>query len=147
MNNILEKLHNMMKNKKIILSIIAILLLISCIIGISYAYYLSTISQSGTNIVDTDCFEITYEDNGEVILRDAFPIRDSEASSVAPYHFKLKNVCSLPANYQVNLEVLNTLISPDFNCSIAVFMASCVPSAAILEASYSSTAPFVKFPI
>ena len=46
----------------------------------------------------------------------------------------------------VNLEVSNTLMAPDFNCSIAVFMASCVPYAAILEASYTSTAPFVKFP-
>ena len=94
------------KKKKILLAI-GILLVLTICIGVSYAYYLATVTQEGENYVKTDCFELTFEDSGEIVLDNTYPVRDSDVYKLAPYHFKIKNVCNLPASYQVNLEILN----------------------------------------
>ena len=96
----------MSKKKKIIL-LFGIFLVIMIGVGMTYAYYIATTSQQGENVVKTDCFKLTYNDDGQVVLNNAFPIRDNAVNNVTPYHFKVTNVCTLPASYQVNLEILN----------------------------------------
>ena len=97
-----------MKNKKVLLIVTGLLLLVAVLVGVSYAYYLATVSQQGVNTINTDCFALTFEDEGQVVLNDAFPIRDSEIDSIDAYHFKIKNICNQPAAYQVNLDILST---------------------------------------
>ena len=94
-----------MKKKNVYL-IIGITVLIGAIAGISYAYWQLTLQQSGTNVVTTDCFNITFTDSNDINLQKAYPITDSEGSSLAPYTFTIENTCDSPASYQINLETM-----------------------------------------
>ncbi len=97
----------MSKKSKILLCVIGIFLVTSILIGISYAYYIFNVSQSGSNIVRTDCFEITYTDGNEINVSNAIPLPDSEAQNLDPYTFTIKNVCHTAMDYNVNIETLN----------------------------------------
>ena len=94
-----------MQNKNVYL-IIGIIVLICAIVGISYAYWQLTLQQSGINVVTTDCFNITFVDSNDINLQKAYPITDSEGSSLAPYTFTIENTCDSPASYQINLETM-----------------------------------------
>ena len=96
----------MKNNKKVI--IIGSILVIALLIGITYAYYMFGISQNGSNIVKTDCFEFKIEGKNEINLQNTIPMNDEESSELTPYEFTIKNKCSLAADYQLNIEVSNT---------------------------------------
>ena len=98
-----------MKNKKIILLIIGILLVISALVGISYAYYIKSHSQENSNIVKTKClnFSLTNEKN-DINLDEQYPIPDSEGRKLTPYQFTITNTCEQFISYNVNLESLET---------------------------------------
>ena len=59
-----------------------------------------------TNVVTTDCFNITFVDSNDINLQKAYPITDSEGSSLTPYTFTIENTCDGPASYQINLETM-----------------------------------------
>ena len=100
----IEKLKN---NKKAIVLLILILFMVC--IGISYAYWFLTKSQSGSNQVVTDCFDIEFvEETDAITLSKAYPMTDQEGSSLTPYTFKISNKCAAYVSYQINLEILNT---------------------------------------
>ncbi len=96
----------MKKRHKIILCIIVLLLIVNLFIGLSYAYYIFSVSQSSSNIVRTNCFEITYSDGDAISLGEAIPLTDSEASELEPYTFTIKNICNNVVDYDINLEIL-----------------------------------------
>ena len=76
-------------------------------IGISYAYWYLTKSQSGSNQVVTDCFNIVFTEKNDIKLEKAYPIDDDEAHSLTPYTFTIENTCNSPASYQINLETMS----------------------------------------
>ena len=96
-----------MKNKKTILLIIGILLGISFLAGISYAYYIKSINQEENNVVKTKClnFSLTNEKN-DIKLDEQYPIPDSEGRKLTPYQFTITNTCEQFISYNVNLESL-----------------------------------------
>ncbi len=96
-----------MKNKKTILLIIGILLGISFLAGISYAYYIKSHSQEESNVVKTKClnFSITNEKN-DINLDEQYPIQDTEGRKLTPYQFTITNTCEQFISYNVNLESL-----------------------------------------
>ena len=98
-----------MKNKKIILLIIGILLVISALVGVSYAYYIKSHNQEESNIVKTKClnFSLTNEKN-DINLDEQYPIPDSEGRKLTPYQFTITNTCEQFISYNVNLESLET---------------------------------------
>ena len=96
----------MIKDKSRYFLIGGIVLLICVFVGISYAYWQLTLQQSGTNVVTTDCFNITFVDSNDINLQKAYPIMDSEGSSLTPYTFTIENTCDSPASYQINLETM-----------------------------------------
>ena len=98
-----------MKNKKTILLIIGILLGISFLAGISYAYYIKSINQEENNVVKTKClnFSLTNEKN-DIKLDEQYPIPDSEGRKLTPYQFTITNTCEQFISYNVNLESLET---------------------------------------
>ncbi len=98
----------MKKSHKTILIVVGILLSIILLIGISFAYYIFSVSQSGSNVVRTDCFEITYTDGNAINLTNTIPISDKEAKELEPYTFTIKNICNQAVDYEVNIETLNT---------------------------------------
>ena len=98
----------MKRKHKIVLLIVGIFLTLSIIIAASYAYYIFSISQSGTNVVRSDCFEITYSDGNAINITDGIPLTDKEARDLTPYTFTITNICNSIMEYNVNIETLNT---------------------------------------
>lgn len=97
----------MSKNKKIILIILSVFIVLSLFLGISYAYYIKSHSQENSNIVKTKClnFSITNEKN-DIKLDEQYPIPDSEGKKLTPYQFTITNTCEQFISYNVNLEAL-----------------------------------------
>ncbi len=96
--------------KRIVL--IGFILGILCIIGVSYAYWRLTVSQTGTNKIATGCLklELTKEEN-VINLENAYPIYDKEGRTLTPYSFTITNTCDMFASFVVQLEMTsnNTL--------------------------------------
>ena len=100
-----------MKNKKIILCILGILLVFSILIGLSYAYWLTTNSQENSNIAKAGCFDTKFIENSDAIKLDSvYPISDSQGTKLTPFSFTIKNTCNYDANYQINLETLSSTL-------------------------------------
>lgn len=85
-----------------------LLLFITFIIGLSYAYWVITHVQSTSNIADTGCFNITYSDKNNINITNAYAMSDKKGLTETPYSFTITNTCKIDALYQINLETLNT---------------------------------------
>ena len=96
-----------MKDKSRYFLIGGIVLLVCVFIGISYAYWQLTLQQTNTNVVTTDCFNITFTDSNDINLQKAYPITDEEGKTLTPYTFTIENTCDGPASYQINLETMS----------------------------------------
>ena len=106
------KQENSKRNQKKIIAIT--LLVIICVIGVSYAYWRLSLSQTGTNEIASSCFNITLENEQNAInLQKAYPILDEEGKTLTPYSFTIKNNCDAMASYTVNLELLETVLESD----------------------------------
>ena len=95
-------------NKKIYLIIIGILLLICSMVAISYAVWRIFLVQNNSSKLATSCFKVSLTDQDAINLVDTIPITDSDGAALNPYTFTITNACDSYANYQVNLELLNT---------------------------------------
>lgn len=95
------------KRKKIILWGLGTLLMLSLIVGISYAYWIITKEQTGLNKIGSGCFNIELSnEKNDIKLENAYPIIDEEGRKLVPYSFTVTNTCSLFASYNINLEML-----------------------------------------
>jgi len=89
--------------------IIAIVLIgVLAITGISYAVWQLTLNQESTNVVNSTCFKIRFEEENNIQLENAYPMIDQEGLSLMPYTFTIRNICNTNATYQINLEELQT---------------------------------------
>jgi len=96
-----------MKKKKYI--IVAIVLIgILAITGISYAVWQLTHIQETTNVVNSTCFKIEFEDQDNIELQNTYPMKDEVGMKLNPYTFTIRNICNTNATYQINLEELQT---------------------------------------
>ena len=98
----------MSKTKKITLGVIGVLLIFSLVIGISYAAWRLTLTQTNQNELASSCFDITFEEENSILLENTFPMYDEDGKTLTPYTFTIKNNCDSYADYTVNLEILNT---------------------------------------
>ena len=101
----MEKLK---KNRKwISLGVLGLLIIT---LGVSFAYWIITLSQTGVNEIASSCFDITLTNEQNAInLQKAYPILDEEGKELTPYNFTIKNNCDTYASYTINLELLNTV--------------------------------------
>ena len=91
--------------KKKVLFILLGLIVLTSILGISYASWLFTSKQRNFNTLGSKCFELTMTNESEGIsLSKAYPISDEEGLSTTGYTFTIKNTCNTHATYEVNLE-------------------------------------------
>jgi hypothetical protein len=97
----------MSKGKKSLLVMLGLVLGLFIIIGISYAYFLITKTQTSTNIVNTKCFTMSFTDADNINLNGAYPLTDSDGKKLTPYTFTINNTCDTNANYAINLETLS----------------------------------------
>ncbi len=78
-----------MKNKKVLIGI-GLLMVICITIGVSYAYWRLTLSQTGTNKIMSGCLELTLTNEENAInLEDAYPLTDEEGRQTTPYRLSL----------------------------------------------------------
>ena len=94
-------------SKKIILSILGILLILSLLVGVSYAYYMVSVSQTNKNIVKSSCLNLSISNEGNVIrLEKQILIMNEEVKNLTPYTFTINNTCNSFIAYSLNLEEL-----------------------------------------
>ncbi len=98
----------MSKTKRITLGIVGVLLIISLVVGISYAAWRITLTQTNENTIATSCFNISFLEENNILLENVYPILDEDGKKLVPYTFTIKNNCEAYATYQVNLEIVNT---------------------------------------
>ena len=98
---------NIKTSKKIILITLGILLILSLLVGVSYAYYMVTHSQTNSNIVKSTCISISLtNEQNDISLDKQYPISDEDGSTLTPYSFTITNTCKNAISYNLNLEML-----------------------------------------
>ena len=96
----------MQKKSKISIFIIGLVIVLTSI-GLSYAYWKTTIMGDKGNNVTSGCFNIEMiNQKDEITLGSTFPITDAEGLKLKPFSFTLKNTCAIFAHYYVNMEML-----------------------------------------
>ncbi len=94
-----------MRKKRIILTVIFLLLVLCGVIGISYAYWSFNATQKSVNVIGTDCLNIEMVEESEGIrLLETHPISNEEGMKLKPYTFTIKNTCNSLVDYSINLE-------------------------------------------
>ena len=94
-----------MKNKKTVITVISIVAVLLVIIGVTYAYWLVTKTQTNQNVISSGCLDISLSgEKNDIELIDQFPLSDTEGMKLTPYEFTVTNNCSTSVDYQVNLE-------------------------------------------
>ena len=94
-------------SKKIILSVLGILLILSLLVGVSYAYYMVSVSQTNKNVVKSSCLNLSISNEENVIkLEKQIPIMNEEGKKLTPYTFTINNTCNSMMGYSLNLEEL-----------------------------------------
>ena len=94
-----------MKNKKTIITITSMVAVLLVIIGVTYAYWLVTKTQTNDNLISTGCLDISLTgEKNDIELQDQFPLSDEDGMKLTPYEFTVTNNCTTSVDYQVNLE-------------------------------------------
>ena len=97
-----------MITKKRILYITLVLLVVFSFIGISYAFFYFSVSMNNNNVANSNCFKVTFEDSNNISLLRTYPMSESDAINLEPYHFKITNTCNVVTSYDINIETLNS---------------------------------------
>ena len=116
-------------NKKTRLAILGIIAVILVTIGITYAYWLVTRTQQGTNVISTGCIDINLtNETNDIDLPSQYPISDEEGMALVPYEFTISNTCKNSVNYEVALESIGTEESAISDSAIKAVLNENVPS-------------------
>ncbi len=102
------KLDGLNHNEKKQITILSLVILMTCVIlfGTSYAWFIiNTNSQKTTNIIAGN-LDLVFDDTngGEIQLRNQTPISDEEGLQTNGYTFKIKNVGNIEAKYTIFLD-------------------------------------------
>lgn len=95
---------------RISLMVIAILMVMSLFVGSSYALWRLTDYQQTTNLIESGCFSISFNDKegkNSINLDNAYPEEDTKGMSRVPYEFTIKNTCTVDAKVTIYLSSLN----------------------------------------
>ena len=80
-----ESKNKMSMEKRIILGV-SLLGLLAMVIGVSYAYWATNVSQKSVNKITSDCLKLNLTSESEAIrLDNAYPLTDEEANLLEPY--------------------------------------------------------------
>jgi len=95
----------MKPRKKILLIIISILSVVLLTIGITYAYWIITKTQTERNLITSGCLDITLTDKTDAItLQTQYPITNEKGMQLKPYTFTVSNNCNTSVDYEITLE-------------------------------------------
>ena len=99
-------MKNKLKNKKVVYSIIGIISLLLVGLAVTYAYWLITKNQEGTNVISTGCLDINLQGTNDITLSDQFPMSDEDGMKLKAYEFTVTNNCNTSVDYQIALEAI-----------------------------------------
>ena len=98
-----------MKNKKTVITVTSIVAVLLVIIGVTYAYWLVTKTQTNQNIISSGCLDISLSgEKNDIELQDQFPLSDVDGMKLTPYEFTVTNNCTTGVDYHINLESIGT---------------------------------------
>ena len=107
-------------NTKILLGSITIML-VTLILGFTFALWSRNFTQTGVNSITSDCFNIEYEEtSGDISLSNIYPQTDENGLKNKPYQVTITNTCNTPASYNVVLHKVNTSTLADSYIKVAV---------------------------
>ncbi len=95
------------KNKKIIKTLIIIIILLSIALIGTYAYWFTTNTQTNSNIVTSSCLKLSFNGENDINITDGYPMTDKEGKGQTPYTFTLTNECVEQTAYTINLETVS----------------------------------------
>lgn len=99
----------MINNKYyILLLVITVLLVVSVITGTSYSLWVVTEEQTGSNVIETGCFEISITENSNLSLTNTYPISDASGLRKTPYSVTVKNTCTINSQLDIWLNPMAT---------------------------------------
>ena len=110
---------NKVLNRKVAIVSVGVLLLLSVIL-LTYALWSRSFTQTGTNTISTDCFNIEYSQTDAVTLNNAYPQTDADGLKNVPYTITIENTCDTIATYEVLLNELSTSTLLESNVKVAV---------------------------
>ncbi len=88
---------------------LGLIILCFIIIGVSYALWNLSFTQTNENVVTTGCFKVEFTDQNPINLEKSYPISDDEGKSLTPYEFTLTNTCDSESVYYINLETITNV--------------------------------------
>ncbi len=96
--------------KTLLFIVVGVIGTILLVVGITYAYWILTRQQTGENVVNTACLNITFTGENDISLDKAYPMNEEQLesflASAKPYHFTIHNECNVLASASINLESL-----------------------------------------
>ncbi len=98
----------MNKKKNIIYVIMGFVFLFSAILTTTFAFWSVTKNQEKENFVNTNCFDITFKDENQINISNAYPIAEDDGKKLQPYIFTITNKCGDGSHYVINLETVTT---------------------------------------
>ena len=98
------------KTRIILLSIIGILIIITIVLGVTYAFMRPVEESSSITSVDIkSCAKITLTDTGQSInLSNTYPMSKNKALQTTPYTFTVSSTCESYVGFNLYLATLNT---------------------------------------
>ncbi len=98
------------KTRIILLSIIGILIIITIVLGVTYAFMRPVKESSSITSVDIkSCAKITLTDTGQSInLSNTYPMSKNKALQTTPYTFTVSSTCESYVGFNLYLATLNT---------------------------------------
>ena len=99
--------------KRIILSVLSLIIIMLLGISVSYSIWNISVSQDTNNTAYTECFDLSISNQENVInLENAYPISNDKGKELTPFTFTVTNTCDITAKFSVNLEILEDSTLP-----------------------------------
>ena len=106
-------------NKKIVL-ISATVIVVVLILGFTLALWSRNFTQTGTNTITSDCFNIEYSESEATSLINSYPQTDEDGLKNVSYDVTIENTCNTVTNYSVVLNELSTNTLSESHVKVAV---------------------------
>ena len=106
-------------NRKVIL-ISATVMVVVLALGFTLALWSRNFTQTGTNTIASDCFDIQYSETDATGLVNAYPQTDADGLKNVPYTVTIENTCDTIATYNVVLNELSTNTLSESHVKVAV---------------------------
>ena len=110
-----EKTVNINKRK----IYVTLLIVVICLIGVSYAFFTLYLRQSEENtITSLSCFSTTFtEETNAISLEKTYAVTEDEGMSYSPFTFKIKNNCTDTIYAYITIDSLNEGASTNLDSS------------------------------